>query len=308
VLLHDALRRFFETYRGRSIADVPRDELRLELRRACDGVFDAYERRLPPLNPKLWRIERRTLGILLERVVDDEVELQRRLGHVRVTPRFLELAFGMPRADSDPSSSAEPLVLARDVASHAGEAIRIRGQIDRVDASADGRLIAYDYKSSAGPRPIDMREGRDLQLAVYLLAVERLFAAPGHELAGGGYYALRPLTSRRNNGIYREALHAYTDIRRTCESSFAEAEWHEFRRQLEGNLWTMFDRIRDGDFRIVPSLDETTCTYCDYKRVCRFDRQRIQAKRRADEVPNDRPLRPAVRRADEPAAISDSRV
>jgi len=292
------LRRFFEHYRGRSIAGAAPEELRAALARAADAVFDAFERRLPPLNPKLWRIERRMLGILLERMLDDEVELQTRLASLAMSPRYLEIAFGMTLRDADAASSAEPLVLRRDAADHGSETIRLRGQIDRVDASADGMLVAYDYKTSAGPRVADMRDGRDHQLGIYLAAIEHLFAGAGEQIAGGGYYALRPVAPRRNNGLYRADLAPYTDIRPTCASSLAPDAWRALRDAIHENLWIAYDRIRDGDFRVVPSQDEATCTHCDYVRVCRFDRQRIQIKRRTDDVPRDRPLRPANRDGD----------
>lgn len=305
VLLHDALRRFLERYRGRSIAEVDALELRAALDASCAEVFDSFERRLPPLNPKLWKIERRMLAIVLERVLADEIELQRRLARSGVVPTYFELAFGMPNVDADPHSSPEPLVLERDADDLGSETISLRGQIDRVDVSPDGRLVAYDYKTSQGPRLGDMREGRDLQLGIYLAAVEHLFAREGEELAGGGYYALRPIAARRNNGLYRSDLIGYTDIRPTCSSNLTDDAWTALRRTIHENIWIAFDRIRDGDFRVVPSLDETTCARCDYVRVCRFERHRIRAKRSVDKIGSSRPLRPIDRRPGRPAAASD---
>jgi RecB family exonuclease len=296
VLLHDALRRFFEPYRGRSLADVAAGELDAALSKASEAVFDVFEHGMPPLNPRLWRIERRVLAILLGRVLRDEVETQRRLARAGVAPRYLELAFGLPNVDADPRSSPDPLVLRREPDEPTSEEIMLRGQIDRVDASDDGRLIAYDYKTSSGPRLADMLEGRDLQLGIYLAAIEQLFMGPGEEIAGGGYYALKPLAARRNNGLYRADLQTYTDIRPTCASNVAPDIWDQHRRTIHENLWAAYDRIRGGDFRVAPSLDEKTCEHCDFARICRFDRHRIQIKRRVDRVGQARPLKPIAGR------------
>src|SRR5687768_18420675 len=105
-------------------------------------------------------------------------------------PAYFELAFGMKRADADPRSTEQPLELSRERAGER-EVAYVRGQIDRVDASEDGVLVAYDYKLSHGPGRADMEQGRDTQLGLYLAAIEQLFSRPGDRVAGGGYYALR---------------------------------------------------------------------------------------------------------------------
>ena len=302
LLLHDTLRRFFELYRGRSILSVAEPQLAQSLRSVADSVFDAFERGMPPLNPRLWRIERRKLVLLLERFLRDEIDVQRRLDETGMAPRYLELAFGLPDADADPHSSPRPLVVHR-TEDPTSDAIRLRGQIDRVDASADGHLLAYDYKTSAGPGIWDMRDGRDFQLGVYLEAIETLFAGEGEVVAGGGYYAVKPVFTRRNNGIYRADMQAYTDIGSRCMSSLDPGEWNRLRRQIHDNLWIAYDRVRGGDFRVVPSRNEQTCAYCDYPRVCRFERHRIQIKRRADRIPFGNPLRPIAERSSEPESF-----
>jgi ATP-dependent helicase/nuclease subunit B len=148
--------------------------------------------------------------------------------------------------------------------------------------SEDGHTVAYDYKTSRGPGVADMEAGRDLQLGIYLMAVEELFAREGTVVAGGGYYALKPVATRRNNGLYRADMRDYTDIGVKCRSSLDPDRWLALRRQIRENLWDAYDRIRTGDYRVAPSQDETTCSYCDFPKVCRFDRHRIQVKRRAE--------------------------
>jgi superfamily I DNA/RNA helicase len=294
ILLHEVLRRFFERYRDRPLADAPPAELHADLDAACDLAFDAFERTMPPLNPKLWRIERRMLGILLDRVLDDEIELQSRLVGAAMRPRYLEIAFGMPNVDADPESAPDPLVLFRIPGDPTSDALKVRGQIDRVDASADGRLVAYDYKTSYGPRLVDMQEGRDVQIGIYLAALEQLFATEGEVVAGGGYYTLRPTAARRNSGLYRADMRQVTDIHPSCGASLDPERFVGLREAVRENVFVAFDRIRDGDFRLAPSQDDASCTRCDYAHVCRFERHRIAGKKRSDGVTYQRPLRPLV--------------
>jgi ATP-dependent helicase/DNAse subunit B len=280
VLMHDILKRFFGEYRGRMLTAAPEIELAGALHRVANEVFDRFERGMPPLNPKLWAIERQTLLILLDRFLQDELDHQRRLAASAPVPRYFELAFGMPHVDGDPQSRSEPLVVERLLGGRT-ESINLRGQIDRVDVSPDGHVIAYDYKMSQGPNRRDMEAGRDAQLGIYLAALERLFLAPGEQIAGGGYYALRITPDRKRHGLYRSDCTSYTNVT-SRTSALATREWEGLRARIEETIWEKFDSIRVGDFRVQPSLNELTCKHCDFPTVCRFDRYRIQLKRRAE--------------------------
>jgi RecB family exonuclease len=130
-----------------------------------------------------------------------EADLRRYLRHEAAdgcdwVPRDVELRFGFE--DEYPEESLPPLVLGG-----AGEeAVMVRGVIDRLDVAADGgQVIVRDYKSGAnkperaGGRWLD---GRQLQVALYMLAVRRLRSL---EPVGGFY---QPLTGRdlRPRGAY----------------------------------------------------------------------------------------------------------
>jgi ATP-dependent helicase/nuclease subunit B len=281
VLLHEILRRFFELHRGVRLAAKNRVQLASDLHDVANEVFTRYERGMPPLNQKLWFIERRTLMLQLDGLLRDEIELQTATGADGPVPTHFELAFGLPRIDSDSLSTPEPLVLRRNGVG-IPDTLALRGQIDRVDVAPDGTVVAYDYKASKGPAVRDMDAGRDVQLGVYLAALENLFLTEGQELAGGGYYSLRTGSTRRNNGLYRNDLSSHTRIRSGAASSLSPEQWRGLRDRVEANVFRFFDRIRNGDFRIVPSLDEKTCAHCDCSAICRFDKHRILRKRRVE--------------------------
>lgn len=289
IILHNALRRFFETFRLEDLSKLDPARVVHQLQMAAHEVFESFEKGMPPLNPKLWKIERHMLEILLERFLEDEIELQRGLTDVGMKPKYFELAFGMPNKDADPASTPEPLVLTRPPDSGGdADTLRIRGQIDRVDVAEDGTLVAYDYKKRSGPRVRDMRDGRDVQLGVYLEAIERIFSQPEERIAGGGYYSIQR-APRRNNGLYVREHSAYTLLGR-ADANMPHQAWTELRQTILNNIWDSFDRIRTGDFRLIPSENEKTCSMCEYSRVCRFDRHRIRLKKlrdRARPFPND---------------------
>jgi ATP-dependent helicase/DNAse subunit B len=113
------------------------------------------------------------------------VDLERYLGHAAehespLEPTELELGFGIAEGDERGEPSRLPAFeLARGVT--------LRGRIDRVDVSEDGEAIVYDYKSSKAPPAARWMKDGELQVALYMRAVEDLLGLP---VAGGLYQPL----------------------------------------------------------------------------------------------------------------------
>jgi ATP-dependent helicase/nuclease subunit B len=275
-LLHDILRRFFERHREERLDADRREELSRELLQIADEVFDQHEQVVPPLNRQIWKLDREIRKIILEQVLLYELDTQEKTEGAGMAPARFELAFGgMKSAAKDPASIDEPLELIR--ATFTGEEhMKISGQIDRVDMARDQTLVAYDYKLSKGARKEDIYEGRNLQIPIYLEALERLFF-PGQTIAGGGYYTLRGGTERRNTGMYRAAFSDYVALQ-AKKSVFGEHEWQQFRAEVIARIWDFLDRMRAGRFTVEPSEGYKTCKFCDYGAVCRYEKYRIQRK------------------------------
>jgi superfamily I DNA/RNA helicase len=275
-LLHDVLRRFFERHRKEYLPALDREELRREISSVADGVFKDHERLVPPLNERIWKIDCEIRKLILEQVLLFELRLQERTNARGMQPTYFELAFGRASQASDPSSSSAYLKLERK--GGVSEAALIQGQIDRVDVSPDGKhAIAYDYKLSKGAKPEDMEAGRQVQIPIYLAALEQLFV-PGFDLAGGGYYVLRGRGSRLNQGLYRKMFEDCTDVN-SYRVKFDDVEWQRIRREVSRRVWQFIDGMRAGDFRVRPSQGKVTCKFCDYSAVCRYDTYRISRKR-----------------------------
>lgn len=273
-LLHETLRRFFEPHRGQRLIECDRAQLRGELRKIADEVFDEHQRVVPPLNPQVWQIDREIRKLLLEQVLDYELTIQEQTRSKDVRPAYFELAFGMTSGEADPNSTEARLELRRD---SDDQTVSVRGQIDRVDVASDGTAIAYDYKLSRGAGLDDMTEGRALQLHIYLSALEQLFL-PESEIAGGGYYTMKGSHARRNAGLYRADLQEYTAVGNRTASTLSDPEWKRVRDKMQSRIWEFIDGIREGRFQVAPSSPDTSCPHCDYSAVCRYEKFRIQRK------------------------------
>jgi ATP-dependent helicase/DNAse subunit B len=280
-LLHDILRRFFEKHRRQALYELDRAALQKELRELADRVFDEHERVVPPLNKQIWKIDREIRKILLDQVLLYELEIQEKAAAHGVVPAYFEVGFGMKSGTRDPGSSVEPLELTR-LTFVGEESIKVSGQIDRVDVSSDKTLVAYDYKLSTGSSIDDIKAGRSLQLPIYLEALERLIL-PDHTIAGGGYYVIRGGNERRNKGLHRANAIQYSGIGGRAGSVIADNEWQQIRDEVIAKIWTFLDRMRAGDFSVNPSEKQKTCRFCDFAAVCRYDRYRIDRKRRPNE-------------------------
>jgi RecB family exonuclease len=276
-LLHDILKRFFEKHREHYLPFCDREELRREMSATADEVFREHEAKVPPLNERIWKIDCEIRKLILEQVLLYELKLQDKTSARGMLPAYFELAFGRTSEAADPGSTASFLRLKRGVKDSIDVAL-IQGQIDRVDVNRDeGVAIAYDYKLSEGAKLDDIRSGRQVQIPIYLAALEELFL-PSFQLGGGGYYTLRGKGARLNRGLYR---HAYADCTNITapRSKMSDDEWEQVRRDVATRVWEFIDGMRRGSFRVKPSLGRTTCKYCDYSAVCRFDAYRINRKK-----------------------------
>ena len=276
-LLHDILRRFFERHRNQYLPSSDRERLRDDLAQVADQVFDEHERLVPPLNRRIWEIDREIRKLILDQVLLYELRLQERTNERGIRPAYFELAFGRASQASDPKSSTEYLKLKRESAD-ATEIALVQGQIDRVDVNEKEKVaVAYDYKLSQGAKLEDIEAGRQVQIPIYLAALEQLFL-PEFNLAGGGYYRLRGSGARLNQGMYRTQFADCTSVTST-RTKLDEVEWQRIRGEVQKRVWEFIDGMRAGDFRVRPSQGKATCKFCDYAPVCRYDTYRISRKR-----------------------------
>jgi ATP-dependent helicase/DNAse subunit B len=275
-LLHDILRRFFEGYRRQYLPDLDRAELRAQMSKTADDVFSEHEMLVPPLNQRIWKIDCEIRKLILDQVLLYELRLQEKTKARGIRPAYFELAFGRASPGSDPSSSPDYLKLDR-AGAEGNETALFQGQIDRVDINErEGVAVAYDYKLSQGAKLEDIEAGRQVQIPIYLAALEQIFL-PGYELAGGGYYKLKSRGPRLNQGIYRSMFTDCTDTTRATHVD--DIAFERLRSEVQKRVWGFIDAMRGGQFKVRPSRGKLTCKFCDYSAVCRYEPYRISRKR-----------------------------
>ncbi|MGI9615753.1 MAG: PD-(D/E)XK nuclease family protein [Acidimicrobiales bacterium] len=188
-------------------------------------------------------ILRRRMRAEIELFLDTDDRLRAERGS---TPLTVEIGFGI---DDEPSTVVLP----------DGRALKLRGRVDRVDATDDGGLLVIDYKGGSGRAFAGMDDdpldgGRRLQLPLYARVAAEKLGRDGP----------------------RTALYWLT--------KFGDVKPMELEEELESALdrtvGAALDGITDGLFPGVPGeavgwprLTFANCRYCDFDRICPTDRQ-----------------------------------
>jgi ATP-dependent helicase/DNAse subunit B len=233
----------------RASLPVAHDVLRTVFADACR---DAERRGVTGL-PALWAGEQARLREELLSALDAEAD-----DPVGWRPALFEVAFGVEGRDGAAAPFAYRLP--------DGTTLRLRGQIDRVDVSPDGRRArVLDYKTGRlrSLRTADrLAKGRALQLPVYRLAAETLLAATGDAAVDEAqyYHVIGP--------------DAGTRVR------FTRTGWETRRADFDRALATIVGGIRAGRFFQRPGA----CARgpCVFDLACGAERGRWAEAKRAD--------------------------
>lgn len=183
-------------------------------------------------------------------------------------PAHFEVAFGLPEPSEDPLSTTEPLVLGSGM-----ERIEIAGRIDRIDVARAGSQMLYhviDYKSGGAPsrpKPDAEIDGCDLQLDLYVLAVEALLADGAAAVCEAGYWRLRGSGYRWHIAPSQPGDEGYRP----------NADWQRRRDQVVAMIERLIHAARRGEFP-VHSRDDNCTSYCPFHTTCRIQHVRALEK------------------------------
>jgi hypothetical protein len=256
-LIHAVLERFISEVKldapTTGWSDSDRERLLAITAEACDsaeqqGIIGA---------PLLWQLERKRILSDMEAFPDVDEEYRASFG---VVPVATELFIG----------GDDPVVV--DLGD--GQTVRLRGFIDRVDRSPDGKTtVVIDYKSGS-PFPYKgldkdpVKAGQALQLPVYALGAISKYGEAGGDVVSRYWFTRRNVEERERfagyvvgddvKGIFRNAI---------------------------GQIVT---GIGEGTFVGVPGAVSNGvyehCRFCPYDKVCGKDRGREFDHKVADPV------------------------
>jgi RecB family exonuclease len=253
LLEHKILERFYRNLpEAELLAMRGRDELlpslKERLQDLLDSEFDQHERQYPAASELLRRIERKlALGVLARFLVRDANDLVAR----DLRPRWFELSFGSSSREERPPDFPPVTIEV------GGTEIRLRGRIDRVDISPDGKRIrVVDYKTGKGNRQTGIEakieKGHALQLPIYALAAGSIFGIAPPAISA----AILPIRSDADAERF----------------TFELASVHEL---LLDHLGRLARAARGGVFPAIPGGD---CDWCAVGRWCRVRHTREEAR------------------------------
>ncbi len=208
---------------------------------AIKSGWSWIERREEFLPGKFWKYEQEDIAFRLRRLIARERE-RGIADKDQFAPYMFEASFGR---DNSPMLE----LLGKDKVS-------IRGQVDRIDVTGSAgaqkvRLIDYKTSSQAISKA-DASQGRNLQLPLYALAVERAIM-PGSHVSKAMYVSI-------NSGEVVGTLDF--DEPGTDEDS-------NLLQLTEEYVQTYVKNMRSGDFRVMPN-GEHVCKSCIHKKSCRI--------------------------------------
>lgn len=251
-VVHDALARFLQDggEGRRCLADGDAGAGRRALAEATREAFAARLGDLP--QRRLWEASFLALG---ERIV--EIELDRAASW---RPRALEAGFGFSLGELRDWLARQGVADLPDLTA-AIAAISVKGRLDRADVSRDGATLqVIDYKTGTLPTRKAVRDGEDLQLSLYALAVrlEGVTGVPADAGIVGAYYSLKPgdvgLPDEPYLGLDHDLVR---DGRAVLAAALAMAD-------------------RDAAYPLLPGGDDpdgqnAPCRYCAWRGACRVD-------------------------------------
>lgn len=267
-LYHQILYQFFNDFPGWERETLKQAIKRLQ--QVSQQVFDQFLSAII-LPRRMWSIYQQEILENLEQLLEYEF-LEASRQNYQLRPFLLEFSFGLREElqEIGAQSYAQPLIITLQ-STVEGEELKLKfaGKIDRIDQSQDGRyLIIYDYKTGK------VAKGFDLQLPIYLKAMEQIFQ-PEKEVIGAGYFSIRECS--RKTGIWRDIRRDLLPISQKSKDFFDSEMWQETFVQTDILVSKIFQGMRTGDFRANPL--EKCSEYCPYKKICRFQPSRINCRR-----------------------------
>ena len=235
-LLHNTLAAFVKTYLQKKISQSDLGVLELRL----NSIFEEECQKLIGngiVDNELWKLEKQRIWQTLRRWLRFECANQE--AWQKYTPQAVEWNF-------------EPVELALEN----GDKVSLIGRIDRLDGDGEYIFIT-DYKQSKTPDASDLENGLDMQMPIYMLAVNQSFAG-GKKVAGECYLSLKD--NKPNAAL------TFID---TGNANLPVPEglvWEQEKDKYEKVIKDYISAIYAGKFMVAP---KKCSDYCRLKDICR---------------------------------------
>lgn len=211
------------------------------------------EKERPFKATEFWDYEKKEIYFRLRRFLSKE-KLRAVADGGEYTPVSFEKAFGF---ENEAGSGAPLVVKAVPRGKEMEMSVQLRGRIDRIDKSQDGKIRVVDYK--AGSSAISSKQaeqGSNIQMPVYAMAVSQSIE-PGAEISRGVFLSI---SSGDSIGSF----------------DFSKAENVELVDKVKEHIVSFVDGISTGHFQVQP-VDENVCNTCDHNSICRIRELSMQA-------------------------------
>lgn len=144
--------------------------------------------------------------------------------------------------------------------------IPFKGFIDRIDRSADGRFVVYDYKKNTTPSFDEVINFENIQLPLYIMAVQQLLG----EVMGGGFVSIKKGTV--DTILVRDSSLPFAKRKR--RGKFTKVDWDKFFEDFARNISEVYNDIISNKFPIQPKRCPKTNAYgafCEYADICVYE-------------------------------------
>ncbi len=160
-----------------------------------------------------------------------------------------------------------------------GKCIKIRGKIDRIELynfkQNDNKIyfVVADYKTSATsiPSANQIKDGKSLQVPIYLKIMQNIFENKNFQPAGGVYYNLA------------SELNSHKDFYKTpikiCFPEGTDEKQGEFLQLLENSVDYAINYKEKIENLFFAPNETNACKYCEYSRICRIKEKKYNLQK-----------------------------